>query len=217
MAYGIEIISPEGNKFTIPDSNPYVFYRRIDVSNTQGLVDTGIPANVLVMVFNRLEEGAVLIVGGANHLVHNGTWHLYVTSIFFPITVQFYIFTNKELVNGPTTAYGFQVFDAEGGLVVSNNSRPLKMNLVNFVEPTDPNNPVMNIGYPAATTASITRCYNGSSVGGSITYGYAMGAIGAGNGYTTHSKEIGFPNQWIPYPSTNYPQYILVIDIRNYQ
>lgn len=217
MAFGIEIISPEGNKFTIPDSSPYTFYAKYNVSDTQGLVNTGIPANVNIMCFNRLEEGAVMIVGGANHFIHNGTWHLQVASFFFPITVQMYVFANKEYNPVTTSGYGVQIFDEEGSLIVGNNSKMLKMNLVNFTEPTNPDYPVVDIGYPAALAPSITRVYNGSSAGVSTTYGYALGGIGAGNGYTTHSKEIGFPHQWIPYPSTNYPSFVLAIDIRNYQ
>lgn len=218
MAYGIEIISPQGNKFTIPDSNPYTFFKKFRVSNHDGLVNTWIPTSVQVMTFFRLADGAILMIGGANQVPHNGYWHILVTSIFFDNVVDAYVFANKEYNNvSPSSSYGFQIFDEQGSLVLGNNSRPLKMNAVPFVESTDPNNPVTHLGYPAAVTATFTRCYQGSSQGGAVTYGYALGGIGAGNGYSTQSKEIGYPHQWIPYPSTNYPQFILTIDTNLYQ
>lgn len=218
MAYGIEIISPQGNKFTIPDSNPYTFYRRFRVSNHDGLVNTGIPTDVQVMTFFRLADGQILIIGGASQVPHNGTWHILVTSVFFDNIVDAYVFANREYNNvSPSSSYGFQIFDESGSLVIGNNSRPLKMYATPFVESTNPNDPVTHIGYPAAVSASFTRCYQGSSQGGAITYGYALGGIGASDGYSTHSKEIGYPSQWIPYPSTNYPQYILTINVNEYQ
>lgn len=216
MSFGLEITSPQGNKFTIPDSSPYTFYRKFRVSNRDGLVNTGIPTSVNIMCFHRLADGQVLIIGGANHVPHNGTWHLVVIAIFFDNVVDSYVFASKEYNNVFTTSYGVQIYDAEGSLIFGNNSKLLKMNLVTFVESTDPNRPVTEIGYPAAVTASVTRCYAGSSVGGSTTYGYGLGGIGAGNGYSTHSKELGYPTQWLPYSSINYPQYILTIDVRNY-
>ncbi|MGL5012771.1 MAG: hypothetical protein ACRC6V_00560 [Bacteroidales bacterium] len=216
MSYGVEIVSPEGNKFTIPDSNPYTFCKKMTVSNTQGAVNTGIPTSVQMLTFFRLEPGSVIIVGGANQVPINGYWHIFIVSLLWEIKVDAYIFTNREY-NNINSAYGVQIFDESGAFIIGNNSRPLKMSAVPFVEPTDPNQSVVSLGYPAAVTASIVRCYKGSSAGISTTYGYALGAIGAADGYSTHSKDIGYSHQWIPYSSANYPQTILTINTNDYQ
>ena len=130
--YGAEITSPDGKKFVIPDYNPFTFYGKTSVYGASGgwsAASTGVHASTPCMFFI---HGDGLISNGEGAACYmtpvNGIWHIYGrASSIGPVTWTVYIFSNRLLKDETNSAYGVQLFDAAGNIIMSNNSRPLKL------------------------------------------------------------------------------------------
>lgn len=159
-SYGVEITSPSGNAFVLPDNNPFTFYRRFDMSASSiagGVVslDTGIPTSIGAMFFWKLVTTNSYVWDTTAYVsIVNGRYYLNAqTGNVIPGEVfQVYAFCDRELkdVSGGSS-YGIQIFDAGGNLVFGNDTKPLRM----YVDQTPPfGEYVHNYSYPTSFPAA---------------------------------------------------------------
>lgn len=180
MIYGAKIIAPNGSYFTLPDTNPFVFYKKITfqiTGNAQGVssIDTGIPVSTVAIICSRFREVDPLGIGlggiQAGPNPSTGTWWVWASAYEQKTyTIDSYIFVNREL-NPPDSSYGIVIYDENGIPSFHTNSKPLKLQVYSY--PSSGTFSI-NMGYPVAAPCTVLSCRKGGGLIGDLDFTYAV-------------------------------------------
>lgn len=201
MIYGAKIVAPNGSSFIIPDSNPFVFYKKITyqmIGNAAGnnSYDTGIPIDTVAIICARYVEddpyGIMLggIQSGPNFKTN--TWWIWASAYEQKVyNIEAYVFLDREY-NAPDSVYGIAVYDEQGRMSLHANSNPLKLyEFPTSVSETYPK----NMGEPVAVPCAMLSITKGGGLVGELDYVYEIAmanSLSLAMGFEGYLKDKNF-------------------------
>lgn len=215
-SFGAMFTNDKGNLFVVSDADPFTYHDVYTLSGDRGPVevDTGVPADCKVMVFQRIDYSRGLWDLVTAYFIKNGTWHL--SMEYSQTTVEFYVFTDRELrdVRGSTN-YGFEFYDKNGRVVIGHNSKPLKV--YTYTASSSDQVIDVDIGVDVAVPTQILGVYKNYTAGNLTKYGGYYTTYGINNSLGSGSQEICKYGLKIPADRTDFPRQIIYIKTDEYK
>lgn len=200
MSIGVQLFNDKGELFYDSDYSDSVMSlterRQMWLDGTTRDMDMGVPANIPCVVFFRIEESHA---GRGHGLLRqaNGRWLFSMLLGGGGATITLYIFSTLPQPNPAPNAYGVQLFDTAGNIIIHNNSKPLSCNALTMQRDT----PVIDYPYITAVTPAflgaarlggqnLIQLFHSTAVGTKIARSQTVVSEGIGGYGNYHSSVL---------------------------